>query len=83
MMKKVLDKVEDLVMFKAKPTTEQQVKELDEQIEDLKKKRQRVLDGVGKKYVNKMLSRIMGQWVIVGGWSDDDEHPFHGQHYSY
>lgn len=82
MIKKVLDKVEDLVLFKAKPTPEQQVKELDEQIEDLKKKRQRVLDGVGKKYVNKMLSRIMGQWVIVGGWSDDDEHPFHGQHYT-
>ena len=82
MMKKVLDKVEDLVMFKAKPTPEQQVKELDEQIEDLKKKRQIVLDGVDKKYVNKMLSRIMGQWVIVGGWSDDDEHPFRGQHYT-
>lgn len=82
MIKKVLDKVEDLVMFKAKPTPEQQVKELDEQIEDLKKKRQRVLDDVGKKYVSKMLSRIMGQWVIVGGWSDDDEHPFHGQHYT-
>ena len=82
MMKKVLDKVEDLVMFKAKPTPEQQVKELDEQIEDLKKKRQIVLDGVDKKYVSKMLSRIMGQWVIVGGWSDDDEHPFHGQHYT-
>lgn len=80
MIKKVLDKVEDLVMFKAKPTPEQQVKELDEQIEDLKKKRQLVLDGVDKKYVSKMLSRIMGQWVIVGGWSDDDEHPFHGQH---
>ena len=82
MMKKVLDKVEDLVMFKAKPTPEQRVKELDEQIEDLKKKRQFVLDGVDKKYVNKMLSRIMGQWVIVGGWSDDDEKPFHGQHYT-
>ena len=83
MMKKVLDKVEDLVMFKAKPTTEQQVKELDEQIEDLKKKRQRVLDGVGKMYVNKTLSRRRGQWGSVGGRSDDVPHPFHGQHYSY
>ena len=82
MLKKVLDKVEDLVLFKTKPTPEQQVKELDEQIEDLKKKRQLVLDGVDKKYVSKMLSRIMGQWVIVGGWNDDDERPFHGQHYT-
>lgn len=37
MIKKVLDKVEDLVLFKAKLTPEQQVKELDEQIEDLKR----------------------------------------------
>lgn len=82
MMKNVLDAVESLVLFKAKPTPEQQVKELDEQIEDLKKKRQLVLDGVDKKYVNDMLSRIMNQWVIVGGWSEDDEQPFQGQHYS-
>ena len=82
MMKNVLDSVESLVMFKAKPTPEQQVKELDEQIEDLKKKRQLVLDGVDKNYVNQMLSRVMNQWVIVGGWNDDDECPFHGQHYT-
>jgi hypothetical protein len=80
---KILDKVGDLVLLKAKSTPEQQVKELDEQIEDLKKKRQLVLDGVNQKYVSKMLSRIMHEWVIVGGWCEDDERPlFHGQHYS-
>jgi hypothetical protein len=82
MMQNILDSVESLVMFKAKSTPEQQVKELDEQIEDLKKKRQLVLDGVDKKYVNEMLSRIMNQWVIVGGWNDYDECLFHGQHYT-
>lgn len=81
-MKNILDKVEDLVMFRAKSTPEQQVKELDEQIEDLRKKRQLIIDGADKKYVNQLLSRIMHQWVIVGGWSEDDEQSFHGQHYS-
>ena len=82
MMKNVLDKVEELIMFRTKPTPEQQVKELDEQIEDLKKKRQLIINGVDNTYVNQLLSRIMHQWVIVGGWSEDDEQPFHGQHYS-
>ncbi len=81
-MKNILDKVEDLVMFRAKPTPEQQVRELDEQIEDLRKKRQLIINGVDKKYVNQLLSRIMHQWVIVGELSEDDEQPFHGQHYS-
>lgn len=79
------ERLEDLVLFKGKTTPEQQVKELDEKIEDLKKMRQKILDDVDKKYVDKMLERVMGKWIAVGGWVGDTESDYNSnanKHYS-
>ena len=73
MMKNILDKVEDLVMFKAKPTQEQQVAELDCQIKDLEAKKQGIIDSVKGRKLDQMLEPRMGKWIIMHGWGHTDE----------
>jgi len=67
-----------------KKTALQKLDDIDQQIQDLTKKREKLNATVVAEDMNALKAKFVGRWVTIGGWGTHDEHTYDkasGGHY--